>query len=40
MKNDQIYSSQPRDRIFEKRFEFLSFPKNMGRNIGKNMVKT
>ena len=39
MKNDQIYSSRPRDQIFEKGFEFLSFPKNMGGNIGKKYAK-
>ena len=31
------YSVQPRDRIFVKGFGFLSFAKNMGRNIGKNI---
>ena len=29
------YSVQPRDRIFVKRYVFLSFAKNMGKNIGK-----
>ena len=33
------YSVQPQDRIFVKGYEFLSFAKNMGRNIGKNMIK-
>ena len=28
------YSVQPRDQIFVKRYGFLSFPKNMGKNIG------
>ena len=31
------YSVQPRDRIFVKGYEFLSFAENMGRNIGKNI---
>ena len=31
------YSVQPRDRIFVKGSGFLSFAKNMGRNIGKNV---
>ena len=31
------YSVQPRDRIFVKGSGFLSFAKNMGRNIGKNL---
>ena len=30
------YSIQPRDRIFVKGYGFLSFTKNMGKNIGKN----
>ena len=29
------YSVQPRDRIFVKCYGFLSFAKDMGRNIGK-----
>ena len=29
------YSVQPRDRIFVKDYGFLSFTKNMGKNIGK-----
>ena len=29
------YSVQPRDRIFLKGYEILSFAKNMDRNIGK-----
>ena len=32
-----IYSVQSRDRIFVKGCKFLSFPKNMGKNIGKNI---
>ena len=31
------YSVQPRDRIFVKCYEFLSFAKHMGKNIGKNI---
>ena len=30
------YSVQPRDQIFVKDYGFLSFAKNMGKNIGKN----
>ena len=30
------YSVQPRDRIFIKGYGFLSFAKNIGKNIGKN----
>ena len=33
------YSVQPRDRIFFKCYEFLSFAKNMGKIIGKNINK-
>ena len=33
------YSFQPRYRIFVKGYVFLSFTKNMGRNIGKNTSK-
>ena len=33
------YSVQRRDRIFIKRYLFLSFTKNMGKNIGKNKSK-
>ena len=33
------YSVQRRDRIFIKRYWFLSFTKNMGKNIGKNKSK-
>ena len=29
------YLVQPRDRIFVKRYGFLSFSKNIGKNIGK-----
>ena len=31
------YSVQPRDRIFVKGYGFLSFAKNMGKNISKNL---
>ena len=31
------YSVQPRDQIFVKGYGFLSFNKNMGRNISKNL---
>ena len=31
---------QPRNRIFVKGYELLSFAKNMGKNIGKNKSKT
>ena len=34
------YSVQQKDRIFAKVYGFLSFAKNMGRNIGKNISKT
>ena len=34
------YSVQPRDRIFVKGYGFLSFSKNMGRNIGKDISKS
>ena len=30
-----LYSVQPRDRIFVRGYEFLSFAKNMGKNITK-----
>ena len=33
------YSVQPRDRIFVKGYVFLSFTKNMGKSIGKNISK-
>ena len=33
------YLVQQRDQIFLKDYEFLSFTKNMGRNIGKNKSK-
>ena len=33
------YSVQPRDWILVKGYEFLSFPKNIITNIGKNMSK-
>ena len=32
-----LYSVQHRDRIFTKGYGFLSFTKNRGRNIGKNL---
>ena len=35
----QHYSVQPRDKIFIKGYGFLSFAKNMGANIGKNINK-
>ena len=31
------YSVQPRDRIFAKGYGFLSFAKNIGKNISKNV---
>ena len=34
------YSVQPRDQIFVKGYGFLSFAKNMGRNINKYKSKT
>ena len=34
------YSVQPRGRIFVKGYGFLSFAKNMGRDIVKNISKT
>ena len=33
------YSVQPTDRIFVKSYGFLSFPKNMSKNIGKRISK-
>ena len=33
------YSIEPRDCIFVKGYGFLSFPKNMNQNIGKNISK-
>ena len=33
------YSVQPGDRIFAKGYGFLSFAKNMGKNIDKNISK-
>ena len=33
------HSVQPWDQIFVKGFGFLSFPKNISRNIGKKEVK-
>ena len=34
------YSVQPRDLIFVKGYEFLSFARNMGKNVVKNISKT
>ena len=34
-----LHSVQPWDRIFVKGFGFLSFPKNISRNIGKKRSK-
>ena len=34
------YSVQPRNRIFVNYYEFLSFARNMGRIIGKNLSKS
>ena len=34
------YSVQPRNRIFGKGYGFLSFAKNMGKDIGKNIIKS
>ena len=33
------YSVQPRDIIFVKSYRFLSFATNMGKNIGKYIIK-
>ena len=33
------YSVQPRDRIFVKGYGFLSFAKNMSKNIAENISK-
>ena len=33
------YLLQPRQEIFGKGYEFLSFANNMGKNIGKNISK-
>ena len=33
------YSVRPRDKIFVKGYGFLSFAKNMGRNMGTNISK-
>ena len=33
------YSVQPRDRIFVKGYAFLSFTRNMGKNVGKKTSK-
>ena len=33
------YSVQPRDRIFVKRYGFLSFAKNINKSIGKNIKR-
>ena len=29
------YSIEPKDRIYVKRYGFLSFPKNMGKNVSR-----
>ena len=34
------YSVQPRDRIFLKGYRFLSFARNIGKNIDKNNSKS
>ena len=34
------YSVQPRDQIFLKDYGFLSFAKNMGKEIGQNISKS
>ena len=34
------YSVQPRNQIFVKDYRFLSFAKNMGRNIGQYISKS
>ena len=34
------YSVQPRDRVFLKLYGFLSFAKNMGKRISKNINKS
>ena len=34
------YSVKPRDRIFVKGYGFLSFAKNVGKDIGENISKT
>ena len=34
-----LYSVQPRDRVFVKDYGFLSFAKNMGKSICKNINK-
>ena len=34
------YLVQPRDRMFVKGYGFLSFAKNIGKNINKILVKT
>ena len=34
-----LYSVQPRDRILVKGYEFLSFAKNVVKNVGKNLSK-
>ena len=33
------YLVQPRDRIFIKDYGFLKFAKNIGKNIGENIIK-
>ena len=34
------HSIEHRDRIFDNSYGFLSFAKNMGKNIGENAIKT
>ena len=34
-----LYSIEPREQIFIKRYGFFSFAKNMGKNIGKTISK-
>ena len=33
------YSLHPKDQVFIKDYDFLSFAKNMGKSIGKGMIK-
>ena len=33
------YSIEPRDRIYVKGYGFLSFAKNIGKNVSNNIVK-
>ena len=34
------YSVEPRDRIYVKRYEFLSFAKHIGKNLSSKIDKT